>query len=79
MNQITPEMPRARRQTRRARPAQIDTTVPSPCLAICQIRKGDTVCVGCRRTIDEIRNWMVMSAPEKQAVLDRLATLPPQD
>jgi len=70
---------RDRRKTRRGRPAQIDTTVPSPCLAVCQVRKGDDVCVGCLRTMDEIRNWMVMSAAEKQAVLDRLATLSPAE
>ena len=68
---------RQRRQTRRNRdPRQVDTSVPSPCLAICQIRKDDTECVGCRRTMDEIRDWMLMTAEEKQAVLDRLAALP---
>lgn len=72
-----PSSPRQRRQTRRGRsPRQIDTSVPSPCLAICQIRKGDAECIGCRRTMDEIRDWMMMTAEEKQAVLDRLAALP---
>ena len=72
----TAQPQRERRQTRRNRPRQIDTSVPSPCLAICQIKKGDSVCVGCRRTMDEIRDWMLMTAEEKQAVLDRLAALP---
>lgn len=66
---------RPRRQTRRARPEQIDTTIPSPCVAICQVDKADAVCTGCLRTLDEIRDWMVMSAGEKQAVLNRIAAL----
>lgn len=73
---MTVQEPRARRETRRGRRAQIDTSVPSPCLAICQVKKHDPVCIGCLRTMDEIRDWMIMSAPEKQAVLDRIAALP---
>lgn len=65
---------RGRRQTRRNRPAQIDTSVPSPCRALCQVDRADGVCLGCHRTIDEIRNWMLMSAEEKRAVLERLNT-----
>ena len=77
MTLAAPDPSRQRRQTSRDRaPRQIDTSVPSPCLAICQIRKGDSECVGCRRTMDEIRDWMLMTAEEKQAVLDRLSALP---
>lgn len=68
---------RERRQTRRGRKAEIDTSVPSPCLAICQVRKHEPVCAGCKRTLDEIRDWMVMSADEKRAVLTRIDALPP--
>lgn len=74
---MSPEPRRARRVTQRPRsPRPIDTSVPSPCLAICEIPEGSNECLGCRRTVDEIRNWIVMTAAEKQAVLDRLATLP---
>ena len=30
-------------------------------------------CVGCFRTIDEIRDWIIMLPDERQAVLRRLA------
>lgn len=68
--------PRQRRQTRRGRRAEIDTSVPSPCQALCQVDRSDGICLGCRRTLDEIRDWMVMSAEEKRAVWDRLNSLP---
>ena len=67
---------RERRQTRRNRPAQIDMSVPSPCKSLCQIDKTDGTCLGCQRTLDEIRDWMIMNAEEKQAVWDRLRALP---
>lgn len=66
---------RERRQTRRNRPAEIDTSVPSPCVSLCQISKTENICLGCNRTIDEIRDWMIMSADEKRAVHARLKTL----
>jgi hypothetical protein len=30
-------------------------------------------CLGCRRTIDEIRDWIIMTPAQKQAVLARIA------
>ena len=50
----------------------IDTTVPSPCIQICQIDKDRNQCTGCKRTIDEIRDWMIMTADEKRSVLAAL-------
>ena len=60
----------ARRARRRARArAQLDTSVPSPCITVCQIDPKDDTCIGCRRHIDEIRDWPILSAEEKRAVL----------
>lgn len=44
--------------------------VKSPCIKICKMKK-DT-CLGCGRTIDEIKYWVVLSNEEKQIVLDRI-------
>lgn len=66
---------RQRRQTSRGRRAEIDTSVPSPCVSLCQISKTENICLGCNRTIDEIRDWMIMSADEKRAVHARLKQL----
>ena len=76
MNTQAPSRAAPRRPTRRNRRAQIDTSVPSPCKSLCQIDKTDGTCLGCQRTLDEIRDWMVMSAEEKRAVWARLEALP---
>jgi len=70
------EEDRARRREerrRRLRERRFDSTVPSPCIAVCQMDEDNRFCVGCLRSIDEIRDWIIMTAEEKQAVLARLA------
>ena len=66
---------RAERRARRraARRARIDSSIPSPCIAVCQIDSGNGFCFGCFRSIDEIRDWPIMSAEEKTATLARIA------
>lgn len=44
----------------------------SPCIKICAIHPEARICVGCLRSMDEIRDWGAMSATERQAVLDAL-------
>ena len=62
------------RERRRARPQRIfDTSVPSPCIAVCQVDPRSNLCIGCRRHIDEIREWPIMTAEQKRAVLADLA------
>ncbi len=64
-----------RRAERRARlHAQVfDVSVPSPCIAVCQMDEASRFCIGCARTLDEIRDWMIMTADEKRAALARIA------
>ncbi len=58
-----------RRRRRRARRALPDTSVPSPCISVCQLDDASDLCIGCFRHVDEIRDWPILSAAEKQAVL----------
>ena len=46
---------------------------PSPCIAVCRLDEKTGWCQGCLRTIDEIRDWIIMLPDERQAVLARLA------
>ncbi len=62
-----------RRRRRRARRAMPDTSVPSPCISVCQLDDANDLCIGCFRHVDEIRDWPILSATEKQAVLTRCA------
>jgi uncharacterized protein len=56
----------------RRRP-EFDTSVPSPCITVCQVDDATGCCIGCYRSIDEIREWPILSADEKRAVLARIA------
>ena len=58
---------------RRVRERTFDTTVASPCIAICQLGPDD-LCVGCLRSMDEIRDWPIMTAEEKRTVLAHIET-----
>ena len=44
--------------------------IPSPCVRLCTLDDAD-VCVGCGRTLDDIRMWTKMAEPEKAACVDR--------
>ncbi len=46
--------------------------IDSPCVNICSIDPGDGYCEGCRRTLDEIARWTVMSPLERARVLGEL-------
>ncbi len=61
---------RGRRRTGRPR-RTFDQSVPSPCIAVCTL-DDDDVCIGCLRTADEIREWMILEREEKLAVLERV-------
>lgn len=65
---------RARRSERRRRvqAREFDTSVESPCIAVCQLDSATDLCIGCQRHVDEIRDWPIMTADEKQATLDRI-------
>ena len=65
------ERRRRRREERRA--MLFDTSVPSPCVSVCQMEEGTGLCLGCRRTLEEIRDWIIMTPDEKRAVLARIA------
>ena len=64
---------RARRQRRREmRLQRLDDTVPSPCQMICQVNSASTPFIGCLRTLEEIRDWPIMTAEEKRRLLKTL-------
>lgn len=43
--------------------------IESPCVSVCQL-KGD-LCIGCGRTMEEIRHWKAMKRPEKMKTVKR--------
>ena len=77
MSQVSEDPPdprrEARRARRRARAVNYDTTIPSPCIKVCQIDRATDCCLGCFRAIDEIRDWPILTLEQKTAVLARVA------
>ena len=61
---------RAARRVRLAR--KQDTSVPSPCVALCQMDNKSGLCIGCHRNIGEIREWMILTREEKLDILDKI-------
>lgn len=47
-------------------------SVSSPCVSICALDEED-ICVGCHRSADEIREWLLMDDPQRLEVLNRCA------
>jgi predicted Fe-S protein YdhL (DUF1289 family) len=47
--------------------------VPSPCVNVCQIDAKSDLCLGCRRTLQEIADWLDMTPDEKLATLERVS------
>ena len=45
---------------------------PSPCTKVCRIDPATGWCLGCRRTLEEIADWAMLSAKGKTAVLAKL-------
>ncbi|QKJ66319.1 DUF1289 domain-containing protein [Deefgea piscis] len=52
-------------------------TVASPCIQQCKLDSAGQYCLGCRRSLDEIKAWSSSSDAAKHAVWQRLARLPP--
>lgn len=47
-------------------------TIPSPCVSICAMDSKDQ-CIGCYRTAEEIRDWLLMEDDERMEVIERAA------
>jgi uncharacterized protein len=54
----------------------IDAAVPSPCVDICRL-DPQGICVGCRRTMDEITEWPRASEARRREILRELARRTP--
>lgn len=48
----------------------------SPCVKVCVIDRASKLCIGCKRTGDEIAIWGRLSEEARRAIMD---TLPDRD
>ena len=63
----------AREKRREERRRLLMSGPPSPCISVCQIDPTTGWCIGCQRTIDEIRDWIISTPEERHRILDTLA------
>jgi predicted Fe-S protein YdhL (DUF1289 family) len=45
----------------------------SPCVKVCQMDPQRGLCLGCRRSLDEIARWAGMSDAERERILSELS------
>jgi predicted Fe-S protein YdhL (DUF1289 family) len=62
----------ARERRRAERRRLLASGPPSPCVSVCQMDPMTGYCIGCLRTIDEIRDWIISTPDERQKILDQL-------
>ncbi len=53
-----------------------DQQPSSPCVNLCRLQRPAEICVGCRRTLAEIRAWKNMSETERLAIMRDLPSRP---
>ncbi len=53
--------------------------VESPCINICKLDQATGLCIGCLRSVDEIRAWRDATSEQKLAIIEaaRQRTLQP--
>jgi hypothetical protein len=51
----------------------LPTPIPSPCIKVCELDPATSVCRGCKRTLDEIARWGIMTPEERARVMAELA------
>jgi predicted Fe-S protein YdhL (DUF1289 family) len=44
----------------------------TPCISICKIDPLTQICIGCKRTLEEVRDWTSFSSQQRLEVMQRL-------
>lgn len=55
-----------------ARAVRRQSSVKSPCTALCTLIPGTQLCAGCYRSVEEIRDWLYYDDTQKTAVVSEL-------
>ena len=49
-----------------------DSTMDTPCIAICSTSQGDEMCKGCGRSFEEVQHWPALRPAEKRQIWRRI-------
>jgi len=44
----------------------------TPCIQLCKLNPYTQVCLGCKRTLEEIQRWALMTAAEREKIMKEL-------
>jgi len=47
--------------------------VASPCISVCKMNEDQSLCLGCFRTLDELRAWSTLDEAGKRVVWTQIA------
>jgi uncharacterized protein len=51
----------------------------TPCTKVCKLDPAGRICMGCRRTVDEIARWASLTDEERRAIMKELRRRPLPD
>ncbi|MGH8597901.1 MAG: DUF1289 domain-containing protein [Gammaproteobacteria bacterium] len=46
--------------------------IQTPCIAVCRLDYAAGICIGCKRTLQEVANWLHYTDDERQRIIDEL-------
>ena len=46
--------------------------IESPCIQVCVVHPQSRLCLGCYRSIDEIKDWSTMSPDKRRLIMEEL-------
>ena len=49
--------------------------IKTPCRLVCRLE--DNLCVGCGRSVDQIRNWSTYSDEQREQIISEISTTEP--
>jgi uncharacterized protein len=52
---------------------ELPATLPSPCVAVCRMDDSQSYCLGCLRTLEELRDWGRSDASVQRSIWLRIA------
>lgn len=53
---------------------RIKPEISTPCINICRMDEDNRYCIGCFRTLEEIKQWATLSETERQTIMAQLDT-----
>jgi len=57
-----------------SKPVWTRLEIESPCVQVCVVDPQSRLCLGCYRSIDEIKDWSVMEPRARRKIMDALAS-----